>query len=85
MTAASGVNVEIEEFDNPGSSEVAMRLVRGIFQSLCIILLLLTCSSALSAERRSVACGILSWFTAPGQTVQVGKAFTTFLSRMATR
>ena len=54
MTAASGVNVEIEEFDNPGSSEVAMRLVRGIFQSLCIILLLLTCSgaSAQNAELR---------------------------------
>jgi pimeloyl-ACP methyl ester carboxylesterase len=54
VTAASGVNAEIEEFNNPGSLEVAMRLVRGIFQSVCIVLLLLTCSgaSAQNAEGR---------------------------------
>ena len=39
---------------------------------------------ALSAERKSVGFGILFSFTVPGQMVLVGKAFTTFLSRMAT-
>jgi hypothetical protein len=40
---------------------------------------------ALSPRRpKTVAFGILFWFTAPGPMVPAGRAFTTFLSKMAT-
>ena len=66
------------------NSMKTMRAVRGISQSLCIVLLLLTVRRAFSAEPTRIAFGILFWFTAPGPMVLAGKAFTTFLSRMAT-
>ena len=61
---------------HPESLEVARRVARGMSQSLCIVLLLLT-SGALSAETtKSIAFGILFCFTVPGQMVLAGKAWT---------
>src|SRR5437879_7665118 len=44
------------------------------------------CGPAPRSQRRmkSMAFGTLFWFTVPGQMVPAGKAFTTFLLRMAT-
>ena len=60
---------------------MASTIKRGT-QSLCIVLLLLTCG-ALSAQNQRLAFGTLFWFMVPGQMVLAGRAFTTFLSRMA--
>lgn len=60
------------------NSMKAMRVVRGISQSLCIVLLLLVCG-ALSEQKQSIAFGILFWFMVLGQMVPAGRAFTTFL------
>ena len=60
----------------------AIRAARGNSQTLSIAFLLLTV--ALSPRRpKTVAFGILFWFTAPGPMVPAGRAYTTFLSKMA--
>jgi hypothetical protein len=59
-----------------------MRAVRGMSQPVWIVILLLACG-ALSAQNQEHRTQNI-WFTVPGQMVLAGKAFTTFLSRMAT-
>ncbi len=57
----------------------AMRVVRGVCQSLCVVLSVLVCC-ALSAQNNNetIAFEILFWFTVPGRMVPAGKACTTF-------
>jgi hypothetical protein len=49
-----------------------------VSQSLCIVLLLLSCG-ALSAKNQEHRVRNMFWLTGPGQMVPAGKAFTTFL------
>ena len=65
------------------NSMTPMRVVRGMSQSLCIVLLLLICCARSQRRTQTVAFGILFWFTVPGQMVLAGRAFTTSSSRMA--
>jgi hypothetical protein len=46
------------------NSTKAMRVVRGISQSLCIVILLLSRSQR---KTKSIAVGILFWLTVPGR------------------
>ncbi len=54
------------------------RVVLGIRQSVCIVLLLFT-GGVLSAQKQQPAVKNIVLYTEPGQMVPAGKASTTFL------